>query len=93
MDAKSRAEFINSVAAGEKIICSHCNTYNPSDNKTCFSCGQELNTQSNTNNESKQPETPNIPEKSIKYIEPEHVFAQGLPEWSIEPPQVMVRRR
>ena len=27
-----------------------------------------------------------------KYVEPSCVFAQGLPEWSIEPPQVMVRR-
>ncbi len=27
------------------------------------------------------------------YVEPESVFAQGLPEWSIEPPQVVVRRR
>ena len=27
------------------------------------------------------------------YVEPESVFAQGLPEWSVEPPQVVVRRR
>ncbi|MBR1757799.1 MAG: zinc ribbon domain-containing protein [Lachnospiraceae bacterium] len=27
------------------------------------------------------------------YKEPEAVFAQGLPEWTIEPPQVMVRRK
>ena len=27
-----------------------------------------------------------------KYVEPHNVFADGLPEWSIEPPQVMVRR-
>ena len=29
---------------------------------------------------------------TVVYEEPESVFAQGLPEWSIEPPQVMVRR-
>ncbi len=27
------------------------------------------------------------------YKEPESVFAQGLPEWDIVPPQIMVRRR
>lgn len=30
------------------------------------------------------------PEKP--YVEPESVFAQGLPAWSLEPPQVVVRR-
>ena len=29
----------------------------------------------------------------VKYVEPENVFAQGLPEWSLEPPQVVVRRK
>lgn len=27
------------------------------------------------------------------YVEPKSVFAEGLPEWSIEPPQVVVRRK
>lgn len=31
--------------------------------------------------------------KDVKYVEPNNVFAQGLPDWSIEPPQVVVRRR
>lgn len=30
--------------------------------------------------------------KEVKYVAPENVFAQGLPAWSVEPPQVMVRR-
>lgn len=30
------------------------------------------------------------PEK--KYVEPKNTFAQGLPEWSLEPPMVVVRR-
>ena len=50
-------------------------------------------------NEIKEPEVvpevkiPNIQQPKVKYVEPESVFAQGLPSWSIEPPQVMVRRR
>lgn len=31
------------------------------------------------------------PEKET--IEPTDTFAQGLPQWSLEPPQVVVRRR
>ena len=27
------------------------------------------------------------------YVEPKSVFAEGLPEWTIEPPQVVVRRK
>ncbi len=29
----------------------------------------------------------------VKYVAPEDAFAKGLPSWSVEPPQVMVRRR
>lgn len=29
----------------------------------------------------------------VVYAEPKSVFAEGLPEWSIEPPQVVVRRK
>ena len=32
------------------------------------------------------------PLKAKKYIEPQSAFAEGLPEWSIEPPQVPLRR-
>jgi len=28
-----------------------------------------------------------------RYEEPNNIFAQGMPEWSLEPPQIMVRRR
>lgn len=28
-----------------------------------------------------------------EYIETEGVFAEGLPAWSVEPPQVVVRRK
>lgn len=29
---------------------------------------------------------------SSRYVEPNSAFAEGLPAWSIEPPQAMVRR-
>jgi len=93
MDAKSKAEFINSVASGETRVCPECGTANAVESKNCASCGKELV----ENRESTAPAfAPVVEEKnaaaSAKYAEPENVFAQGLPEWSLEPPQVMVRR-
>ena len=29
----------------------------------------------------------------VYHEEPKDVFAEGLPQWSIEPPQVVVRRK
>ena len=34
-----------------------------------------------------------IPVTAMKYVEPSNVFAEGLPNWSVEPPHVMVRRK
>lgn len=106
MDAKSRANFINSIASGQKIPCPKCNTLNEEGSKFCESCGTSLE---------KKPESDNVPfalakEEEVKkdidtqepvkmvktveeYREPESVFAKGLPAWNIEPPQVMVRRK
>lgn len=95
MDAKSKANFINSVASGTNIPCPKCGTSNKSDSKFCISCGEEILAPQETQNDApafeptKEAEVPNKP---IKYVEPNNVFAQGLPDWSIEPPQVMVRR-
>ena len=36
---------------------------------------------------------PAAPQKPVKYTEAPSAFAEGLPEWNLEPPQVMVRRR
>ena len=50
-----------------------------------------------TNNEPAEASAPAFapaaPQKNVKYKEAPSAFAEGLPEWSIEPPQVMVRRR
>ena len=115
MDAKSRANFINSVAGGENIPCPKCGKLNKLGSNFCTTCGNPLVKKQEENN------VPFVPvkkqeevEKSTKEVkelvkevkepvkifqtvveddEPESVFAQGLPEWSIEPPQVMVRRK
>ncbi len=95
MDAKSKANFINSVATGISIPCPKCGTTNESDSKFCISCGAELSTPqtSQTNAPAfEQVKEQEAPVQTSKYVEPNNVFAEGLPDWSIEPPQVMVRR-
>lgn len=37
-------------------------------------------------------ESPTVVKEHKKYIEPTDAFAKGLPEWSLEPPQMPVRR-
>lgn len=99
MDAKSKAEFINAVASGEELVCTKCGSRNKTDSKFCISCGAELGISSKNSKEEAFSNVEDNLEKEIhetkssNYVEPESVFAQGLPEWSIEPPQVMVRRR
>lgn len=107
MDAKSKANFINSVASGQEVACPDCQTKNKAGSKFCIGCGKKL-IEENTNVDNKpafaQVETPvaNEPvkmmeempvKKNFKYVEPESVFAQGLPSWNIEPPQVVIRRK
>lgn len=107
MDAKSRANFINSVASGQNIPCPKCNTLNEADSKFCASCGTPLEKKVESNNvpfapvkkveEVKKVVDTKEPVKKVKpvevYKEPESVFAEGLPAWNVEPPQVMVRRK
>lgn len=42
MDAKSKANFINSVAGGQGIPCPACNSLNKLDARFCFTCGTKL---------------------------------------------------
>lgn len=118
MDAKSKANFINSVAAGQEIECPKCQTKNKANGKFCIGCGEKLEAIPAAPVENKTPfatidddkketvvveekavEAPvaapveKVVEKTVVYVEPESVFAQGLPEWSVEPPQVVVRRK
>lgn len=90
MDAKSRANFINSVASGQKIPCSKCDALNEADSKFCEACGAPLEAK----NENKDAAFAPLTEVATEtYINDKDVFADGLPEWNIEPPQVLVRRK
>lgn len=107
MDAKSKANFINSIAGGQNIPCPKCNNLNEADAKFCTSCGTKLVRKIEEDN---VPVTPLKKVEKVKqfednkelvnqtapvqeYKEPESIFAEGLPSWNIEPPQVMVRRK
>lgn len=94
MDAKSRADFINSVASGINVPCPKCGTNNKPDSKFCISCGAEIAVPQKAGNNTPAFETTKeaTTAKTKKYVEPNNAFAQGLPDWSIEPPQVIVRR-
>ena len=105
MDAKMRANFINSVAGVKKITCPSCNTLNDADSKFCMTCGSKLeflgsaNENVTVNNRIKNDQNEKKP--AFKPVEPaveeseetQSAFAQGLPSWDIVPPQIMVRRR
>lgn len=96
MDAKSKANFINSVAAGTTVLCPNCGTANKDNAKHCVSCGAKISESERSQIDSpsfEQIKGQETPKKTFQYVEPNTIFAEGLPEWSIEPPQVMVRRR
>lgn len=104
MDAKSRANFINSVASGQKIPCSKCNVLNEADSKFCEACGAPLEARKESNDvafapltqaatETQEDATKAPAKVAETYVDDKNVFAEGLPEWNIEPPQVMVRRK
>ena len=46
MDAKTKANFINSVAAGEVVPCPTCGAANRPDSAFCISCGAKMAAQS-----------------------------------------------
>lgn len=97
MDAKSKANFINSVAEGQAVPCPSCGTANRSDSKFCSSCGAEITAMDAANDAPAFAPAVGDPkqeaEEAVRRAEPAPVFADGLPSWDIVPPQVMVRRR
>lgn len=101
MSAKRKAEFINAVANGKSIPCPSCNSANEPDSKFCYVCGAKLEFPSLSGNSSNLSLTKDegvafgvinsLPQTSAE--SPKGIFAEGLPEWNLEPPQVVVRRR
>lgn len=96
MDAKRKASFINSVAAGQTVPCPRCGAANSPGASSCSVCGSQIavNTSSD-NTPAFTPVSANTSggSNSVRYDEHAAVFADGLPSWDIVPPQVMVRRR
>ena len=107
MNARSKADFINSVAGG-MIPCPNCQKLNEPDSKFCEACGtrlvkpEEPKPEATPAFEPVKKEEP-VPafepvkkteiKQEVVYHEPESVFAKGLPDWDMVPPQVMVRRK
>lgn len=85
MNAKMKAEFINSVAAGKMIPCPKCETPNTPDSRFCMACGVSL--------VSKGVAFDSLEEQVTETVQEVPAFAEGLPAWDIVPPQVMVKRR
>lgn len=81
MDAKAKKPFKNSLANAPKAKCPACGKDNAAYRKACGFCGAALKT--------------SAPSDDLAQAGDESVsaFAQGLPAWDLEPPQLLVRRR
>ena len=92
---ETNSNNVNSAINGDIIFCSKCGVKNNAGYAFCQVCGERLDLakisslhpplqRENSNMESVNNDVGNI--NSL-------AFAQGLPEWSLEPPHMMVRRR
>ena len=100
MDAKQRAQFINAQSSPSEPaikICSNCGA--EVRGKFCTKCGTKYEAPKpavkeepayNPFAEMKEEPVTN-PFAEVK--EEQSALAKGLPEWNIEPPQVVVRRK
>ncbi len=97
MDAKNKAEFINSVAGGKTVPCPKCNTANNPNSKFCKACGtklaRELDVKEATAFSKIIDDSKTENRKFDSDEDSKLIFADGLPAWDIVPPQIMVRRR
>lgn len=93
MDATSKAKFINSIVHDKKVPCPYCKTLNDEGSVFCISCGKKIDDIPNVDPQPKPIEEPTpIQQEVVHYEEPQSLFAEGLPSWSVEPPIMMVRR-
>ncbi len=94
MDAKSKAKFINSVDAGTEVPRPDCGASETVGSSLCDPCTETPAAPAADAAPLFAPMKERIvaPARAKKYIEHRSAFAEGLPEWSIEPPQVPIRR-
>lgn len=99
---------MNNAHQSDINICSSCGKQNNAQAKFCNFCGNSLDSQNLDNSlvpafssveESVGGSEPTAAEPSQELVAEEvendtlAIFADGLPQWDIVPPQIMVRRR
>lgn len=92
---ETNSNNVNSAINGNIIFCPKCGVKGNASYAYCQICGERLDlAKSNGLNDSSRRENSNIGQVNNE-VENNNAlaFAQGLPEWSLEPPQIMVRRR
>lgn len=97
MDAKTKANFINSVSAGA-TTCPVCGSTNESGAAHCDICGAALHTplfgsSSAPAFASIEKNGSNSAQENSVYAQSDSVFADGLPSWDVVPPQILVSRK
>lgn len=91
MDAKSKADFINSVASGQMIPCPQCNQPNEPNAALCAACGAQMAPAAEP--AATEPAAP-AAVSSVSVVDEEHnIFAKGMPNWDIVPPEMAIRRK
>lgn len=100
MSVNSTAELVNAAASGKVKICRKCEAQNEPNASFCTTCGEKFEETTSSMPFQSIDETAatdnTVMEKKLNiksFDEQKSVFAEGLPAWSIEPPQVMVRRK
>jgi hypothetical protein len=95
MEGKN-AMILNQIADGQKIQCNSCGSMNDPDSAVCAACGAVLLAKPASAQEAAFSSA--VPERSepaasvVQAQIPMPAFADGLAEWDLLPPQVVVRR-
>lgn len=99
---------MNNIPKSDSHTCPSCGKQNNEQAKFCNFCGNRLASQSSDNSsvpafspvEESTGGSESAIEEPVQELIPEEmendtlaIFADGLPQWDIVPPQIMVRRR
>ena len=85
MNAKSKADFINSVASGEQTTCPSCGTANKNNAKFCVKCGAKLIIQETPAPSAPAESTPFAPAQPTPAEQTPFAPAPTAPQKSAEP--------